>query len=460
MHRHPHRRTVGVVTALGATLLVAAVTSVVAVPALMAPHLDPEPVAVAGPDAGARLKARVAARAATLRPRAAVGGTAAALPPGGAGNGIFQVYVEQGSVGAGSFTVLTGPDHPAGPGHNVLFGDGVPGTSYLIVRQIIPPVDDDTPEQVHDWVQGQLITHDTESSLDDWYPETEPLGTTGFRTGWFVSSFGELTEDVVVHGTTLADSTVEVTTTIAPFNENDGRFEVQYLWDVANGADDGPVLQPRQGGSVYRPFDPVVPTEQVVDDGLAVADNDANAATPTLGTGIAGGPTAPDAVSYVCWGKAVFAPFGEYQPDPTLDVSTSASECPSSVGPDDSAVELVWRPDVPAGEPVTVSASLFASPHTPYPTAMTAAPIKLGSPAFTATLTDTGAGKRVAGRTVAFRAGTGGNVLCTAVTSATGVASCGGLTEALAATLALGYTASYPGGAIWAPASVHRGILG
>ncbi len=50
------------------------------------------------------------------------------------GNGIFRVHMEDSpgqGAGVGTFTITTGPDHPAGEGKNVLFGDGFPGTSVL-----------------------------------------------------------------------------------------------------------------------------------------------------------------------------------------------------------------------------------------------------------------------------------------------------------------------------------------
>lgn len=65
-------------------------------------------------------------------------------------------------------------------------------------------------------------------------------------------------------------------------------------------------------------------------------------------------------------------------------------------------------------------------------------------------------GSPIAGRTVTFRAG--GQVLCTAVTNASGVASCSGLGPWLQAILGLGYTAEFAGDGTYAP-SVARGPI-
>lgn len=391
---------------------------------------------------------RAAARVAAAAGRTA--SAAAAVPAGGAGNGVYQVYVEENvGLGVGTFTVLTGPDHPAGEGLDVLFGDGIPGTSYMIVRDVATETD---------YVQGQLLTHPDEVSLDDYAPEVEPLGATGFRTTWLG---GWITQDVVVHGATPADSTVEVTTTV----DGGSEYQIQYLWDVALGEDDGPALQTQTATTELRPLDPLTTTEHaldVADDSLAVVDNDGNTAPPNLAVGVTAGgpgwvapaPVRPDSVEYVCWPQAIFAPATEYEIDPDLDVSTPASPCTGPFGTNDSAILSVWSVDGTTG-PVSVSASLFASPRVPRTTTLRAAPVLLRVPPFRATLTD--AGKPIPGRTVAFSVGN--TVRCTATTNAAGVASCGTLGDGLAATLALGYSASYAGNAIWAPVSARGPLL-
>ncbi len=414
----------------------------------------------ARPSSAEELKASILARGhANLRTTSV---QAAAIPSGGAGNGIFQVYVDQ--TLDGTFTVLTGPQHPAGPGKNVLFGNGIPGTSYLIIRHI-----DDSSGVITDWVQGQLITHENEQPLR--YYDTNPIGATGFDTQFYLDS-AEVHQVVDVHGTTLADSSVEVTTTIAPGSgSGDDTYQLQYIWDVATDEDDGPVLQPQAASGMFRPFDSTLSTEQTIAttvDSLAVADNDGNPVPPTLGIGVSGSgpswlqaaPTAPVSQKYVCWPSAVYAPFGEYEVDGSYDVATPASSCLNSNQRNDSAIVSQWSfepgdPDDPTVH--RASASLFSSPRTRYATAMTATPVLLQAPVFSATVTDTAHNRRLVGRTVAFKVGN--TVRCSAVTDANGVARCGTLADRLAAILGLGYTASYQGNAIWAPASARGRLL-
>jgi hypothetical protein len=73
-----------------------------------------------------------------------------------------------------------------------------------------------------------------------------------------------------------------------------------------------------------------------------------------------------------------------------------------------------------------------------------------------ARLTSNGSG--VAGQTVNFSAGN--KAVCSAVTNANGDAACGGLIPGtLASVLALGYTASFGGDAVYAPSSDHGPLI-
>lgn len=367
-----------------------------------------------------------------------------------AGNGIYRVHVEQewDAPAPGSFTVRTGADNPAGAGLDVLFGNGVPGTSYMIIRQT---AEDGT---ITDHVQGQLLTHAGEVSLDGHYRSTTPIGTTGFASTWG-TYFGTVVQRVEVVGTTQADSRVEVTTTIEPHEwVIEDTFQVQYLWDVAIGGDDGPALQELTATGAFSPYQPVITTEQSIEGTtrVAVVDNESNVAgpSPALATAVsAAGPV--ESMKYVCWPDAVYAEFGAYEVWDRYDVSTPDSECVNSDGDNDSAVVTVF----PASTEVT--ASLAMTPAKPYPTKITARPVLLRLlPAFRATLVDQAEGEPLAGKKIDFLVG--GRVRCSAVTNAQGVAQCGTLTDALAAVVGLGYTARYAGGAIWAAASGRGGV--
>jgi hypothetical protein len=370
---------------------------------------------------------------------------AAALPPGGFGNGIFQVYLAGvGGTGVGQFTVLTGDRNPAGAGHDVLFGQGMAGTSYMVVRDVTTGVD---------YVQGQLLTHANEVSLDSMSISQYVVGSVT-RTQWYKSASFSVQQDVEVAGDTAANTRVVVTSEVTDYNTPRHRYRIRYLWDTAIGTDDGPVIQPRTTNTAYRPFEPTIGVEQTIGGAgdLVAVDNDGNSGPPTLAVALSGtgNPSAvPDSVKYLCWEDAVFAPFGEYVTDATRNVSGPPADCVNTQGQADAAVEYLWSEGAGTG-PFAVAASLRMSPPSPYATTMKAGPLSLGSA--TATLTDTATGRPIAGRTVRF--GAGASTYCVVLTDANGKATCNGLLVGL-----LGYDVSYPGGAIWAPSTAHGGLL-
>jgi hypothetical protein len=390
----------------------------------------------------ARMKSRV-----LHTPKALASRSGSALPAGGAGNGIFQVYEtsRSSSAGVGQITVMTGVNNASGPGHDVLFGQGVPGTSYMIVRDVTAGVD---------YVQGQMITHSNEISLDGWVVDQHTTGTTT-TTQWRPGPF-DLYQDVSVTGDTAANSRVTVTTRIRDFSTPGHQYRIQYLWDTEIGADDGPVIQPRAAGVPYKPADPTIGVEQTSTAGdTVVVDHHVNPRPPSLAVALSGSdnPQAPpDSVKYLCWPDAIFAPLGGYVTDDTRNISDPGSDCLNAEGNADSAVEYLWSADAsksPSGT-VEVAASLRMSPPTPYATTLKAGGISLGSA--TATLTDTATGRPIAGRTLKFSAG--GRTTCEVVTNAAGQATCGGLLGGL-----FGYDVGYPGDAIWAPSTAHGGLL-
>ncbi|MFF6974341.1 MULTISPECIES: hypothetical protein [Streptomyces] len=373
--------------------------------------------------------------------------TSAALPPGGFGNGIFRAYVNgRERPGAGEFTVLTGEENPAGPGRDVLYGRGIPGTSFLRVADL---------GTGRVYVQGQLLTHSDEVSLDASVQSVRVSGAESV-TRWSVSDSFDLEQRVTVSGTTAADSRVTVTTRITDVRTERHRFRIEYLWDTAVAGDDGPVVQSGAAGASFRPFDPVHSTEQTFDRStgeLAVADQYANPGSPTFAVAVSGTGTAgavPDRVQYVCLAEAVFAPIGGYVTDPARDISSPASDCRPPAGGPDSGLLLLWSRDA-AQDDATVAAVLRMSPANPYASTLRAGPVSLGTA--TATLTDTATGRPVPGRTVVFTSG--GRVRCRVVTDGAGRATCDSLLGGL-----LGYDVDFAGDAIWAAAHGHGGLPG
>jgi hypothetical protein len=345
--------------------------------------------------------------------------------------------------------MLTGPQNPAGPGRNVLFGDGTPGTSYMIVRAVSP-----SGAVVADYVQGQLLTHPNEVSLDG-EPSSQVLNGSTMTTSWYPDySFG-ITQTIAVTGDTAANSRVTVSTSIDDSRSQPNHYQIQYLWDTEIGTDDGPVIQPRTAGVPYGPFDPTIGVEQTTasyaGDTVAV-DAHAGLHPPTLAIAAsgAGNPQAvPDSAKYVCWPDAIYAPIGGYATDSTRDVSGANSDCPNSVGAADSALEYLWSVNPSSGNPGSVTASLRMSPPNPYATTLKAGGLSLGTA--TATLTDTTTHKAIANRTLTF---TSGGSSCTVTTDANGAATCSNLLGGL-----LGYDVKFGGDAIWAPSTAHGGLL-
>jgi hypothetical protein len=78
-------------------------------------------------------------------------------------------------------------------------------------------------------------------------------------------------------------------------------------------------------------------------------------------------------------------------------------------------------------------------------------------PNLSATLTDPDDPAGVAGQTVVFTSGT--TFVCSAVTDASGTATCGGIVQELHAILGLGYQATFAGDAQYLPASAHGPLV-
>jgi hypothetical protein len=274
---------------------------------------------------------------------------ATALPGvGQAGTNFYQVFVRTAaSAGIGQYTVMTGPNHPVtvstGKQQNVLFGDGMPLTSYNSIRSY-------TSNKTYINAQGTNITDGSVLLLDPTEPgitaTSVPIGTTGFRTTWTLAGPPQTPDKLTIvqvvdaHGTTFETASVEVTTTIT----NDGtapvQFGVRYLWDTQIGQDDGPTFQP------LNPDAAVLTHEMSFMDPsfefYRLQDNDGNTPSPLFSVfGTVTGPntltpppTAPDLLINADWNLSVVVPFA-YTANSSRDVSTDA-------GSNDNAVLYFW----------------------------------------------------------------------------------------------------------------------
>lgn len=296
------------------------------------------------------------------------------------GNSIYRVYVHAGQSGEGFYTATTGPGHPAGNLLNVLYGDGLPDTSFNTIRSYTSGTD---YVQGPDWVDASPYNPNTLLSLDP-FAATVPLGSGGFRTTYtlpgppFSPDAMTIQSDVVVHGTTFEFSSIEVRTAVTNTGPGPLVAGVRYLWDFQIGegylgGDDGPTFQP------VSPTGPVYLNEAAfvlpLFESYQITDNDITADPPTFVIhGTVNGPaslnpTVPDLLQFVCWDQACETAF-EYLVDPSLDVATLSSPCRGFAG-GDTAVLYYFGPDLDRavvlapGETRTFSASLFLTVPVP-----------------------------------------------------------------------------------------------
>jgi hypothetical protein len=275
------------------------------------------------------------------------------------GNAFYTVYVDDtGAIGR--YTATTGPSHPAGNGLNVLYGDGSPGTTFNTIRSYTTNTD---------YTQGGSPSGSNPVVDLSPFGSTSAIGTTGVRTTYVLPGPSTtpdmltIVQDVNVNGTTFANSTVEVTTSVTNTSTaGPVQIGIRYEWDFEIADDDGPTFQAiNPNGAVltnetqflppgfesYRmeDFDPPNPPTF---DVFGTVSGPASV-TPT--------PTAPDLLQYVSWENAIDTAF-DYTVNPALDIASPG-------GLDDSAVLYFFGHDsgsaitIPSGQTRTVSASLF-----------------------------------------------------------------------------------------------------
>ena len=262
-----------------------------------------------------------------------------------AGNSFYQVFVSSAVTGIGQYTVMTGPSHPVtvstGSPKNVLYGDGVPETSYNTIHSYTTGTD--YVANVDATTGNNLFVLDP--SAPGVTAVVTPIGTTGYRTTYTLSGPPNtpdamtIVQDVNVHGTTFANSTVEVTTTVTNNGSAPLSIGIRYLWDTQIGEDDGPTFQQ------LSPDAPVLLTEKTFPSPsfgfYRIQDNNGNATTPlfsVFGTvaalsTITPVPTVPDLLENANWATSFQAPFAYTTTG--IDVSTAG-------GADDNAVLYYW----------------------------------------------------------------------------------------------------------------------
>ncbi|TSC92171.1 MAG: Uncharacterized protein CEN92_84 [Candidatus Berkelbacteria bacterium Licking1014_96] len=161
-----------------------------------------------------------------------------------AGNGIYTIYVEEGTPDYGTYTVATGANHPAtialGAPQSVLFGGsgGNARTTYLTVRSY-----NTNTEYTSNASVGGASPGYTQVDLDPYAGAVTTLPTSITST-WTVNTRNDLfsiSQTVAVEGTTIDNSRVRVTTTIVNDSQPDVAFNfgVRYEWDIMIDGEDG-----------------------------------------------------------------------------------------------------------------------------------------------------------------------------------------------------------------------------
>lgn len=304
-----------------------------------------------------------------------------------AGNAFYRVFVEDnaGSGGLGLYTATTGPDHPAGAGLNVLYGNGFPGTTFNTVRSFTSNTD---------YPQTGGTSSSNPIVLLSPYGAVAPIGSTGFRATYTLpgppTTPDALTivQDVNVNGLAFLDSTVEVTTSVTNTGDGAVAIGIRYLWDFQIGDDDGPTFMQRS------PFGPVLVDETEyffpAFESYRVQDNDVNPNPPTFDVfGTVTGPptvypppTQPALLKFADWPLSDDTAF-DYTIDPNRNIADVG------LGSNDSDVLYYFGHNLDSailiapGATATVSASLFLTlpqPVTsPVPTMSALAFIALGA---------------------------------------------------------------------------------
>jgi hypothetical protein len=209
-------------------------------------------------------------------------------------NGILTVDIENAGSDIGVFTIRTGASHPH-PNETVFFPLG---TSWTTLR-------DATSLQM--WVNGSDASSAGLAGYSLVFMNTQPavvaaLGATGFRTTYTLPNFTFI-QDLVINGTTLADTNVRQSVTVTNTTGSTRQFGVRYFWDWEIADNDASFFRQRSPDgaftSTFTTFAP--PTFQFFEE----VDN---IATPTFsifgtvqGGALSPSPTPPDQLRYVSW---------------------------------------------------------------------------------------------------------------------------------------------------------------
>jgi hypothetical protein len=282
---------------------------------------------------------------------------------GSATNGIYTIFVGPD----GRYTARTGPNHPVPGGRNLLYDGkrGRPNTTYNTVKS---------------WTTNTNYTQGPFAGATNLQPFVtyNRVEGTGIRTVYELPGPPQTPDKlrieqlVRINGTTIGNTTIEVTTTVTNTGTTPVAIGVRYLWDFQIGQDDGPTFQEIGPDGPVRILEtqfnsPQFTAYRIVNNDFCPCPLYAVFGTVTGPVGIVPPPTPPDRVDFACWPTSFPAPF-EYTVVPTRDIATRMAATCSGFSGGDSSVNYYFGStrdtaiNLAAGRSFTFSESIFALP--------------------------------------------------------------------------------------------------
>lgn len=218
-------------------------------------------------------------------------------------NTILTVETENAGTSAGMFWVRTGSAHP-NPNENVLYHTE---TSYITLRDV-------TASEI--WTNSGgtpstnipgFISRSMQAA-----PATAVVTNlpTGFRTTYTLPNW-VVVQDVVVNGTTLADTNVRQSVTVTNTSGVSRSYGVRYMWDWEIAGNDNSVFRTRNPDGTFT--DVFIGFNSPAFQAFEEQDTLVNPTFSVFGT-VGGGPlvpapTQPDRFGYVSWSDFDDAPW-------------------------------------------------------------------------------------------------------------------------------------------------------
>lgn len=236
-----------------------------------------------------------------------------------AGNGIYTIYVENGTPDYGTYTIATGASHPAtiaaGTPQSILFGGsaGNPWSTYLTVRSYTTDTEYTSAEGISPSPGYTQVDLDTYAGAVTTLPGS-------ITSTWTVNTRNDafsISQTVAVEGTTIDDSRVRVTTTIANDSQPTAAIEfgIRYEWDIMIDGEDGSYAKTVDPYSSW--FSTETETSTINMQQYQLVNDPANAVFyvngSVLGPAFSPAPTAPTKLQFVDWGSVASEAF-DYTP--------------------------------------------------------------------------------------------------------------------------------------------------